>query len=787
MAAPSTTVWGNIVTESTSAAKIGIYTALSSTATQTTVTIQVWLASKWSLLDSDYSFYFNNNATSATTRITSGLPQINVTVATGSGWSDSNQVKLYTFTTTYNRGTSAQTVNCAAKLANIDRFSGKTMTVSTSYTIPALSSYTVSYVANGGTGAPAKQTKWYGKTLTLSSTKPTRTGYSFLGWSTSSTATTATYAAGASFTANANTNLYAVWKANTYTVSYNANGGSGAPSSQTKTYGVALTLSSTKPTRANYNFLGWGTSASSTTVAYSAGGSYTANSAITLYAVWSLAYTKPRITNISVYRTDSTGASSDTGTYYYISFNWATDSTITALKVARKVSTSTSWTENDFTSGVSGTSGTFTKSALGGSVSTESSHDIRITVSDASGTSYAYTTLPGIAYLIDFKKNGTGVAIGKPAETDNLFDVKYPTQVRGSLYVGDNKKISLREDDEGGNIRLSAPDAYGNYYEIDAYNGNLRFYTYDANETYKDMTFTRDGVLYVDGIATRGDQLLPKESNVPASTTEDTPTYWAAKKTSTYSYNTTGHLVDQPSQWGQLINFTNSYYVAQLWVMATGIFYRGGTNDNTEWTTTWRKLFDTAGGTVDGYTKLNNTINTVGYYRLHTEWIGCYASSANAQASTDRKGWFGFNATNNFTIKNESGGSNITSVAWTTSSDMRMKENIEDIPDVFVNIWNELQSKVFKWNDLNSSNEKYHFGLIAQDVIAAFEKYELDYKEYGFVNSFTLPDDDTEYFGIAYDEYHMLTSLVVKKQQARIDSLEERIEKLEKLILGQEK
>lgn len=73
-------------------------------------------------------------------------------------------------------------------------------------------SYTIKYNANGGSGAPASQTKTHGTALTLSSVKPTRSGYTFLGWSTSSTATSASYNAGGSFTANANTTLYAVWK-----------------------------------------------------------------------------------------------------------------------------------------------------------------------------------------------------------------------------------------------------------------------------------------------------------------------------------------------------------------------------------------------------------------------------------------------------------------------------------------------------------------------------------------------------------------------------------------------
>ncbi|MBQ8765976.1 MAG: InlB B-repeat-containing protein [Clostridia bacterium] len=148
------------------------------------------------------------------------------------------------------------------------------------------SSYTVSYNSNGGSGAPSSQTKNFNEALTLSSTKPTRSGYTFLGWSTSSTATSATYSAGSNFTTNANTTLYAVWKANTYTISYNANGGSGAPSSQTKYHNQNLTLSSTVPTRIGYIFVGWGTSSGDTTVDYYAGGTYTQNSAITLYAIW---------------------------------------------------------------------------------------------------------------------------------------------------------------------------------------------------------------------------------------------------------------------------------------------------------------------------------------------------------------------------------------------------------------------------------------------------------------------------------------------------------------------
>lgn len=70
-------------------------------------------------------------------------------------------------------------------------------------------------------------------------------------------------------------------------MSYNANGGSGAPSSQTKTEDVTLTISTTKPTRSGYTFLGWSTSSTASSASYQPGGSYSANASVTLYAVWS--------------------------------------------------------------------------------------------------------------------------------------------------------------------------------------------------------------------------------------------------------------------------------------------------------------------------------------------------------------------------------------------------------------------------------------------------------------------------------------------------------------------
>ena len=146
--------------------------------------------------------------------------------------------------------------------------------------------YNISYNANGGSGAPSSQTKYYDKWLTLSSQKPIRTGYTFKGWSTSSTATKASYQPGDNYTSNSNVTLYAVWEKIQYNISYDANGGSGAPSDQSKYYDSTITLRSGKPTREGYIFKGWSTRSTALSADYQPGASYSSNSNLTLYAVW---------------------------------------------------------------------------------------------------------------------------------------------------------------------------------------------------------------------------------------------------------------------------------------------------------------------------------------------------------------------------------------------------------------------------------------------------------------------------------------------------------------------
>ena len=324
----------------------------------------------------------------------------------------------YTKRVTMDKSGQAKTINISAALST--GISPSSISGSTTYVLPAVTwQWTVSYNANGGSGAPASQTKTYESNLTLSSTKPTRTGHTFLGWSTDKNATTATYQPGGLYTSNSGATLYAVWKINTYTVSYDANGGSGAPGSQTKTYGATLTLSKTKPTRTNYNFKGWSKDKSATSSTYSAGGVYTEDATVTLYAVWELAYWAPKITDVFVHRCTNTGVNDEEGLYAKVDFKWECCQTLGANNVK-------SITVDSKTVSVSGTTGSVS-AVVGGNYSIDEYYRIPIVVVDSkNGTSTYDTYIESYSFTIDFKAGGKGVAFGMPAKEDG-FHVNFPS------------------------------------------------------------------------------------------------------------------------------------------------------------------------------------------------------------------------------------------------------------------------------------------------------------------------------------------------------------------------
>ena len=150
-----------------------------------------------------------------------------------------------------------------------------------------ISQCTITYIPNGGTGTNQTQTVEYGLGCYIRGAIFSRTGYTLDSWNTSPSGNGVRYNLDAwQSSITKDITLYAIWQINTWTVSYDANGGINAPSSQTKYYNESLTLSYYAPTKTGYTFLYWNTSIYGSGTTYYPGDSYTSNSNVTLYAQW---------------------------------------------------------------------------------------------------------------------------------------------------------------------------------------------------------------------------------------------------------------------------------------------------------------------------------------------------------------------------------------------------------------------------------------------------------------------------------------------------------------------
>lgn len=151
--------------------------------------------------------------------------------------------------------------------------------------------YNITYNGNGATsGSTASSSHVYGESKALTSNGFSRTGYTFLGWSTNSSASSATYTNSQSVINLSSVNgatitLYAIWKVNSYTLSLNANGGSVSPTSMTIPYGSHYGSLPT-PSRSGYTFNGWYTAATGGSKVSSATTMGAGNT--TIYAQWTI-------------------------------------------------------------------------------------------------------------------------------------------------------------------------------------------------------------------------------------------------------------------------------------------------------------------------------------------------------------------------------------------------------------------------------------------------------------------------------------------------------------------
>ena len=192
-------------------------------------------------------------------------------------------------------GVEQQLICVGGQVANVTNLTdvGKTVTLKAVW---AKNRYTVSYNANGGTGNTDATTHMYDTNQTLRANEFLKTGYTFLGWGKNKDSKTPDYTdqqevinltseAGGEFP------LFAIWKANTYTIVYDGNGStSGSTAKSDHTYDVSKKLSANGYKRTGYKFIGWSTDKNAVIPTYDDQALLKDNLAtsgsVTLYAIW---------------------------------------------------------------------------------------------------------------------------------------------------------------------------------------------------------------------------------------------------------------------------------------------------------------------------------------------------------------------------------------------------------------------------------------------------------------------------------------------------------------------
>ncbi len=156
--------------------------------------------------------------------------------------------------------------------------------------------YTIHFDANGGTGTMTDQSFTYDTAQPLSRNAFTRLGYNFLGWNTRADGQGTAYSdeetvQNLTATANDTVTLYAQWAANSYTVVFDPNGGTGTMQNQRFTYDLPQALNANAYTRSCYHFVEWNLAPDGSGAGFQDGDTVSNltpvnGGTVTLYAVW---------------------------------------------------------------------------------------------------------------------------------------------------------------------------------------------------------------------------------------------------------------------------------------------------------------------------------------------------------------------------------------------------------------------------------------------------------------------------------------------------------------------
>ena len=232
----------------------------------------VRLSAKWKAIDYTATFNYNDGTDTQTTQdynIETALtmPTPTRTGYTFDGWKVTTAGGNWDENTTH-------------KSASVGKYGNVTFTAQWTRI-----TYNISYNLDGGTVATENKLNYTVETETFTLTNPTKTGYTFAGW-TGTGLTEATKTVTIPKGSTENRSYTATWTANTYTVSFDANGGSVTTASKQVTYGQAYGELPVPTDRTGYTFLGWFTEETGGTQV-TKDTPYTMADNTTLYAHWS--------------------------------------------------------------------------------------------------------------------------------------------------------------------------------------------------------------------------------------------------------------------------------------------------------------------------------------------------------------------------------------------------------------------------------------------------------------------------------------------------------------------
>ena len=369
----------------------------------------------------------------------------------------------------------------------------------TVYVVFTANTYKIAFNNNGGTGSMDTITCTYDKDCTLTKNAFTKTGYTFAGWSKTSTGSIE-YTNGSivkNLATSGSITLYAKWTANTYTVSYNANGGSGTMSKTTCTYDTNCTIAANSFTRTGYTFASW-TKDSTTGTSYAVGSTVknlATSGNVNMYAKWTtntykIAYT---MNNGSLGTNKPTSASYDANV---LIDNPTKNLTVTINANSQgatisKTSVSQAQTFNGWT-----VSGLNTNTAKTG------------TASNAITTAYTGTSTKNTYFknltatnngTVTFTANWTNTAVTLPTITKTGYTCGYATSASGSIVYASGSKYTPSGELSKTLYAKCNANTYTITYNANGGSGTMSktTCTYDTNCTLAANSFTYDGYEFV--------------------------------------------------------------------------------------------------------------------------------------------------------------------------------------------------------------------------------------------------------------------------------------------------